>query len=105
MNLGPPKKTDMHIGRRTLIQAGIGFGATMLFPARGLFAQVQPLIQKKIPSSGESIPIIGIGTARGGDVVGGAAGSGRQAGPAAWAGVERRVNGRGGSWRASGRTR
>lgn len=54
----------MHIGRRTLIQAGIGFGATMLFPARGLFAQVQPLIQKKIPSSGESIPIIGIGTAR-----------------------------------------
>jgi aryl-alcohol dehydrogenase-like predicted oxidoreductase len=64
MNLGRPKETDMHIGRRTLIQAGIGFGATMLFPARGLFAQSQPLIQKKIPSSGESIPIIGIGTAR-----------------------------------------
>jgi len=29
-----------------------------------LFAQGAPLIQKKIPSSGESIPIIGLGTAR-----------------------------------------
>ena len=27
-------------------------------------AQSQPLIQKKIPSSGETIPIIGLGTAR-----------------------------------------
>jgi aryl-alcohol dehydrogenase-like predicted oxidoreductase len=29
-----------------------------------IFAQAQPLIQKKIPSTGESIPIIGLGTAR-----------------------------------------
>jgi len=36
----------------------------MLFADRGLFAQAEPLIQKKIPSSGESIPVIGIGTAR-----------------------------------------
>jgi aryl-alcohol dehydrogenase-like predicted oxidoreductase len=36
----------------------------MLVPKIELFAQVQPLIQKKIPSSGEAIPIIGIGTAR-----------------------------------------
>ena len=54
----------MHIGRRAVIKAGMGLGATMLFPDRGLFAQGEPLIQKKIPSSGESIPVIGIGTAR-----------------------------------------
>jgi aryl-alcohol dehydrogenase-like predicted oxidoreductase len=29
-----------------------------------LFAQAEPLIQRKIPSSGESLPIVGIGTAR-----------------------------------------
>ena len=54
----------MDIRRRTVIKAGIGLGAALVFPDRGLFAQIQPLIQKKIPSSGESIPIIGIGTAR-----------------------------------------
>jgi len=53
---------DMH--RRTVIKAGLGLGASMLLPATDLFAQAQPLLQKKIPSSGESIPIIGIGTAR-----------------------------------------
>jgi aryl-alcohol dehydrogenase-like predicted oxidoreductase len=42
----------------------MGLGAAMLFADRGLFAQAEPLIQKKIPSSGESIPVIGIGTAR-----------------------------------------
>ncbi len=54
----------MNIHRRTMIKAGLGLGAAMLIPDGGLFAQGQPLIQKKIPSSGESIPIIGIGTAR-----------------------------------------
>ena len=54
----------MHIGRRAVIKAGMGLGAAMLFADRGLFAQAEPLIQKKIPSSGESIPVIGIGTAR-----------------------------------------
>jgi aryl-alcohol dehydrogenase-like predicted oxidoreductase len=64
MNLAPAKETDMHIGRRAVIKAGMGLGATMLVPDRGLFAQAEPLIQKRIPSSGESIPVIGIGTAR-----------------------------------------
>jgi aryl-alcohol dehydrogenase-like predicted oxidoreductase len=54
----------MNIHRRAAIKAGIGLGAAILIPEAGLFAQVQPLIQKKIPSSGETIPIIGIGTAR-----------------------------------------
>ena len=54
----------MDIHRRTVIKAGLGLGAAMLIPDGGLFAQAQPLIQKKIPSSGETIPIIGIGTAR-----------------------------------------
>jgi len=54
----------MNIHRRTVIKAGLGLGAAMLLPHAELFAQAQPLIQKKIPSSGEMIPIIGIGTAR-----------------------------------------
>lgn len=54
----------MDIHRRNVIKAGLGLGAVMLLPERGSFAQPEPLIQKKIPSSAESIPIIGIGTAR-----------------------------------------
>jgi aryl-alcohol dehydrogenase-like predicted oxidoreductase len=54
----------MNIDRRTAIKAGFGLGVAMLWPRDGLLAQAQPLIQKKIPSSGESIPVIGIGTAR-----------------------------------------
>jgi aryl-alcohol dehydrogenase-like predicted oxidoreductase len=54
----------MDIRRRTVIKAGLGLGAAILVPESGIFAQSQPLLQKKIPSSGENIPIIGIGTAR-----------------------------------------
>lgn len=54
----------MDIHRRTVIKTGLGIAAAMLLPDRELFAQSQPLIQKKIPSSGEMIPVIGIGTAR-----------------------------------------
>jgi aryl-alcohol dehydrogenase-like predicted oxidoreductase len=53
---------DKH--RRRVIKAGLGLGAAMLLPRTEPFAQGQSLIHKKIPSSGESIPIIGIGTAR-----------------------------------------
>jgi diketogulonate reductase-like aldo/keto reductase len=59
-----PKQRVMDITRRTVIKAGLGLGASLLFRPEYLLAQSQPLIQKKIPSSGEPIPIIGIGTAR-----------------------------------------
>jgi diketogulonate reductase-like aldo/keto reductase len=54
----------MDLNRRALIKAGIAAGASLLLPPCDLFAQTQPLIQKKIPSTGETIPIIGISTAR-----------------------------------------
>ena len=54
----------MNIHRRTVIKAGLGLSASMLLGSSDIFAQPQTLLQKKIPSSGESIPIIGIGTAR-----------------------------------------
>jgi aryl-alcohol dehydrogenase-like predicted oxidoreductase len=54
----------MDIHRRTVIKAGLTWGAAMVLHPSDIFAQSQPLLQKKIPSSGESIPIIGIGTAR-----------------------------------------
>lgn len=36
----------------------------MLFAPDSLFAQSAPLIERKIPSTGETLPVIGIGTAR-----------------------------------------
>lgn len=52
------------INRRELMKAGLALGAAVLAPHGSLRAQSQGLIQKKIPSSGESVPVIGIGTAR-----------------------------------------
>ena len=54
----------MDVNRRNVIKAGFAFGASLALGAGGVFAQTEPLLQKAIPSSGESIPIIGIGTAR-----------------------------------------
>ena len=51
-------------GRRELLKAGIGVGASILLSSTRLFAQGTPWIQRKIPSTGESLPVIGIGTAR-----------------------------------------
>lgn len=50
--------------RRAVIKAGVGLGAALLLPSNRLLAQPAQLLRKKIPSSGESMPIIGIGTAR-----------------------------------------
>ena len=54
----------MDLTRRNVIKAGMAVSASLLLQPQYLSAQSQPLIQKKIPSSGEAIPIIGIGTAR-----------------------------------------
>ncbi len=54
----------MTLSRRDFIKTGIGAGAVMLLPSGDIFAQSASLLQKKIPSSGESMPILGIGTAR-----------------------------------------
>jgi aryl-alcohol dehydrogenase-like predicted oxidoreductase len=59
--------TAMKDKRRRLVLAGAGMVpsalASGLLPARA-FAQSAALLRKKIPSSGEEIPIIGLGTAR-----------------------------------------
>ncbi len=52
------------MNRREFMKTGIAVGAAMALPEFDLFAQGASLIQKKIPSSGEMIPIIGLGTAR-----------------------------------------
>ena len=54
----------MQISRRDFLKTSAGIGAAMLLPANLATAQSEPLLQKKIPSSGEMIPIIGLGTAR-----------------------------------------
>ncbi len=57
----------MQWSRRELLKAGVGVGASLLLPPTG--ARADSLIQRKIPSSGESLPVIGIGTARRYEVV------------------------------------
>lgn len=55
------------ISRRDAIKAGIGVGLALTMNSRDLFAatrQQGTLIQKPIPSTGEKIPVIGMGTAR-----------------------------------------
>lgn len=49
--------------RRDVVTLGLGLAASAFWPDLRLLGQA-PLVQKKIPSSGEAIPIIGIGTAR-----------------------------------------
>lgn len=53
----------MQITRRELVKFGLGAGASALLPANP-FAQQGDLITRPIPSSGEALPVIGIGTAR-----------------------------------------
>jgi aryl-alcohol dehydrogenase-like predicted oxidoreductase len=54
----------MKISRRELLKLSATAGAAMTLSPQSLFAQSRPLILKQIPSSGEGIPPIGIGTNR-----------------------------------------
>src|SRR5215471_19799397 len=54
----------MNQDRREFLKAGLAAGAALLLPPRETLGQSAPLLQKKIPSSGEMIPVIGLGTAR-----------------------------------------
>ncbi len=54
----------MQLSRRELLKAGLGMGASLSLPSGSLFAGEGTVIRRKIPSSGESVPIIGIGTSR-----------------------------------------
>jgi diketogulonate reductase-like aldo/keto reductase len=53
-------------GRRKLIKSGLGMLATMTALPQLAISQTNknPLIKKAIPSTGESIPVIGLGTSR-----------------------------------------
>lgn len=52
----------MEWNRRELLKAGIAVGASILLPPA--LAGADSLIRRTVPSSGESLPVIGIGTAR-----------------------------------------
>ncbi len=56
----------MKISRRELVKLGAGAGASLAlgWRPRPAVGQAPSLIQKPIPSSGEMIPVVGIGTAR-----------------------------------------
>jgi aryl-alcohol dehydrogenase-like predicted oxidoreductase len=54
----------MDITRRRFIQYSSGIGAALGFSWRPVVADIQTLIKNPIPSSGELIPAIGIGTNR-----------------------------------------
>jgi len=60
---------DRSISRRDAVKLGLGAGAALTLGRSSLFAEVgattqsATLIQRAIPSSGEKLPVVGIGTA------------------------------------------
>ncbi|MBI2492699.1 MAG: aldo/keto reductase [Candidatus Rokubacteria bacterium] len=50
--------------RRDLLKGGAGSGVALWLISGRLGAQPGPLIERPIPSSGERVPVIGVGTAR-----------------------------------------
>ncbi len=54
----------MKISRREMLKISAGTGAALLLNELPAFAQQQPLLMRSIPSSGEMIPVVGLGSAR-----------------------------------------
>jgi aryl-alcohol dehydrogenase-like predicted oxidoreductase len=48
--------------RRSFVKFMLGLGSTLALTPQLVFAMEQPPIKKKIPSSGESLPVIGMGS-------------------------------------------
>jgi len=58
------KENDILISRRNFIIALGGAWATVSLSGPGLFAKERVLLKRTIPSSGELLPVIGLGTSR-----------------------------------------
>ena len=54
----------MKISRREMLKIGAGTGAGLLLGELPVFAQDEPLLMRAVPSSGEEIPAVGLGSAR-----------------------------------------
>ena len=54
----------MKISRREMLKISAGTGAGLLLGKLPAFAQDRPLLMRAIPSSGEEIPVVGLGSAR-----------------------------------------
>ncbi len=54
----------MKISRREMLKIGAGAGAGLLLSELPAFAQQQPMLMRTIPSSGEAVPAVGLGSAR-----------------------------------------
>jgi len=59
-----PWGDDTMISRREMLKVSAGAGASLLLSDLPAFAQERPLIMRSIPSSGEQIPAVGLGSAR-----------------------------------------
>ena len=53
----------MHYTRRKVLQLGAGLGVAAALGIAPVHAQAKPLLTRKIPRSGEMLPVIGMGTA------------------------------------------
>ena len=54
----------MKISRREMLKIGVGTGAGLLLGELPAYGQDPPLLMRAIPSSGEQIPAVGLGSAR-----------------------------------------
>jgi len=64
LDLDSEKLTHFNLQRRQLLQALVALGLSSPLASDLIQAASQDLIQKKIPSSGELLPVIGMGTSR-----------------------------------------
>jgi aryl-alcohol dehydrogenase-like predicted oxidoreductase len=54
----------MEMSRRSMLKISTGAGAALLLGDTYAFAQSRPLLMRAIPSSGERVPAVGLGSAR-----------------------------------------
>ncbi|MCW8934526.1 MAG: aldo/keto reductase [Gammaproteobacteria bacterium] len=64
LSLDSEKLTHFNLQRRHLLQALVALGLSSPLASNLIHASSKNLIQKKIPSSGELLPVIGMGTSR-----------------------------------------
>ncbi|GIW46190.1 MAG: aldo/keto reductase [Deltaproteobacteria bacterium] len=63
------KHSAFHISRRGFLKLSLGFGVSLLVPGVSVAGEgASSIIKRRIPKTGEEIPVIGLGTARTFDV-------------------------------------
>jgi aryl-alcohol dehydrogenase-like predicted oxidoreductase len=58
-----PRRIFRHLTRREVLKLGAGLGAAAVLGIAPAHAQAKPVLARKIPRTGEMLPVVGLGTA------------------------------------------